>query len=370
MNYCFVDNLQYLGKKFYLLKLSENLSIVAEPTKYLKHKFNSNCSPNTLRTIAFSLCYYICYLKELNITVDKVLLMKYAEQQEHFVNFLYWLRAGNHTSRSKIPNNNTCNSYLGVVFGYYEFLLLEYEKDGDIKVLDERSINYSTAVGTRISRYISTFSGYLPKEKSIGRTIDADNLLTILDSALNVRDKLLILLIAETGFRIGELLGIRYSKDIDFEQRTIKVSFRDDNDNMARAKNAETRTLKISKDTMAVMEVYISEDRHLLKNTEFLFVTLFGDSAGKPLDVNAVYALLKRLEDKTKIKVTPHMIRHYFANERRKNGWAIEMISNALGHKSIKTTELYMNIEQEEVNSAIDDYYSNTESLYNISKLI
>ena len=33
-----------------------------------------------------------------------------------------------------------------------------------------------------------------------------------------------------------------------------------------------------------------------------------------------VYALMERLQKKTGIKVTPHMLRHYFANARRKAG--------------------------------------------------
>ena len=50
----------------------------------------------------------------------------------------------------------------------------------------------------------------------------------------------LILLAAETGYRIGEILGIDYTKDIDFRNHTIRIYFRDDNENGARAKNAES----------------------------------------------------------------------------------------------------------------------------------
>ena len=54
-----------------------------------------------------------------------------------------------------------------------------------------------------------------------------------------------MLLLAETGYRIVEILGIDYSKDIDYQNHIIRVYFREDNENGARAKNAEYRSAKI-----------------------------------------------------------------------------------------------------------------------------
>ena len=36
----------------------------------------------------------------------------------------------------------------------------------------------------------------------------------------------MILLTSELGFRIGEILGIDYTKDIDYENHEIRVDFR------------------------------------------------------------------------------------------------------------------------------------------------
>lgn len=56
-------------------------------------------------------------------------------------------------------------------------------------------------------------------------------------------------MLAETGYRIGELLGVKYVKDIDYRNHMIRVCFREDNENEARAKNAEYRSAKVSNDT-------------------------------------------------------------------------------------------------------------------------
>lgn len=370
MSCCYVDFIKKDNQILFFLRSSNDMSIIKEPSKYLKHKMKEHCSPNTVRRIAYALSYYISFLQERGITVETVLSMKYAEQHEHFIDFLFWVQAGNHCNRNELPNNNTCNSYLQSVFGYYVFVLLEYEKDGDIKVLENRDISYSGTAGVRFRRSIKTFRGYLPSEDSVGRTIEEDKIRVLLDASDSIRNRLLILLLAETGFRIGEILGIRYAQDIDYEKRTIKVAFREDNENQARAKNAEIRRAKVSKETFEILLYYISENRNLLNKTEYLFVNMYGENKGKPLTANAVYSALNVLERRTGIEITPHMLRHYFANERRKSGWELDKISKALGHKQLATTEKYMNIEETEMSDAMDKYYQDNSGLYDIDKLL
>ena len=139
---------------------------------------------------------------------------------------------------------------------------------------------------------------------------------------------------------------------------------------MARAKNAENRRAVISDATYHVLLGYLSKYHDLLCRSGYLFVNLSGKSAGQPLNVKAVYAMLLRLEKKTGIKTTPHMLRHYFANERRKSGWDISLIASALGHKQITTTEKYLNIAGEELEEASRAYYESSKDLLNIDELL
>lgn len=370
MGACYVDNIKTEDGTQFFLRSSDDMSIIREPSKYLKHKMKEHCSPNTIRRIAYAICYYISFITERGLTVEGVLKMKYAEQHEHFTDFLFWVQAGNHCDRKELPSNNTCNSYLQSVFGYFEFVLLEYEVEGDIKVFENRDISYSGTAGVRFRRSVKMFKGYLPSEESIGRTIDEDNIKKLLEASDSVRNRLLILLLAETGFRIGELLGVKYGTDIDFDKHTLKVTYREDNENEARAKNAEIRRAKISDETYEILLYYISENRYLLSKTEYLFVNMYGEHKGEPLTVNAVYSAFAVLERRTGIEVTPHMLRHYFANERRKKGWTLDKISQALGHKQLATTEKYMNIEDSEMAAAMDKYYEENKGLFDIDKLI
>ena len=357
-------------KKYFFIRCNDNFSIVKEPSKYLKHKIKQRRSPYTVRRIAYGISYYLNFMDQKKLKSEDVLDMKYTQQHEHFVEFLNWLKSGKHCDRTKAANNNTCNSYLQSVFGYYLWLIIEYEQLGSLKVLEQKDISYSNAVGIRFYRSVQAFQGYLPKEESEGKTIEKDKILQLLDASTSLRMQLMILLLAETGFRIGELLGIKYGKDIDYEKKTIRVEFREDNENGVRAKNAEYRRAMISDETFDILMLYVAENRELLAKTEYLFVTLHGKTKGQPLTESAVYSALEVLEKRTGIKTTPHQLRHYFANERKKAGWELDKISVALGHKSIRTTEKYLHVTEDEMTAAMEQYYAENKGLYDIDKLL
>ena len=50
----------------------------------------------------------------------------------------------------------------------------------------------------------------------MGEQAKENQIITILQACTNRRDQLLLLMLAETGYRIGELLGVKYVKDIDY----------------------------------------------------------------------------------------------------------------------------------------------------------
>ena len=54
-------------------------------------------------------------------------------------------------------------------------------------------------------------------------------------------------------------MGVRYATDIDYERHLLYVNFREDNENGARAKNAEYRKAKISDATFEILQFYIEE---------------------------------------------------------------------------------------------------------------
>ena len=126
----------------------------------------------------------------------------------------------------------------------------------------------------------------------------------------------------------------------------------------------------ISNDTFEFLMYYLAEYRELLQHQNYLFINISGNTAGQPLKVNSVYDMLGRMEKKTGIDLTPHMLRRYFANMRRKDGWRLELIQQALGHKHLDTTIRYLNIIDDELIEASQEFYEKHSALYGVKELL
>ena len=107
-----VDFITEGRQKLFYIKDTETLDIALLPSKYLKHKTEANRSPNTVRRIALSLCYYLNYLSQTETELTEVDKLDFEEQSRHFSQFLYWIKEGNHITDNRIAKtgNGTCNA--------------------------------------------------------------------------------------------------------------------------------------------------------------------------------------------------------------------------------------------------------------------
>lgn len=367
-----VENLTDNGIKYFFIQECEALEMVLLPTKYLKHKTVMNCSPNTVKRSAFAICYYFEYLAEMKIKISQIYDMSYSKQSEHFVEFMHWVKMGRHRNESgkKNPKNGTCNAYLKEVFGFYRYIEAEYEEPGSLKVLLYSQFVVRNESKTKSMYRTKSFHGYMNSEERNMRTATRKEIITVLQSCTNCRDQLLILILAETGFRIGEVLGIDYTKNIDYQNRKVRVRFREDNENGARAKNFEFRESIVSNDTFECLAHYLAENRKLLQYQTYLFINISGKTAGHAWKADSVYDMFGRMEKKTGIKLAPHMLRRYFAIERWNAGWPLEMVSQSLGHRHLETTIKYLNIMDDKLLEASKEFFEKHSNDYGIKQLI
>ena len=367
-----VENLTDNGIKYFFIQECEALEMVLLPTKYLKHKTVMNCSPNTVKRSAFAICYYFEYLAEMKIKISQIYDMSYSKQSEHFVEFMHWVKMGRHRNESgrKNPKNGTCNAYLKEVFGFYRYIEAEYEEPGSLKVLLYSQFVVRNESKTKSMYRTKSFHGYMNSEERNVRAATRKEIITVLQSCTNCRDQLLILILAETGFRIGEVLGIDYTKNINYQNRKVRVRFREDNENGARAKNFEFRESIVSNDTFECLAHYLVENRKLLQYQTYLFINISGKTAGHAWKADSVYDMFGRMEKKTGIKLAPHMLRRYFAIERWNAGWPLEMVSQALGHRHLETTTKYLNIMDDKLLEASKEFFEKHSNDYGIKQLI
>lgn len=169
----------------------------------------------------------------------------------------------------------------------------------------------------------------------------------------NLRDRLLFALLAETGMRIGELLGLRIGDFVMGRGGTAYVEIvpRDDNANGARVKMMRPRRVYVGADVERLFADYLTQ---LAGRAGELGFPVTADS---PLLVNLerppLLAALREgtVRDKTAALRkkgigpegwTPHWFRHTHATALLLAGVSEWVVSRRLGHAHVQTTlDLY-----------------------------
>ena len=145
-----------------------------------------------------------------------------------------------------------------------------------------------------------------------------------------VRDKLIIELFYSTGIRRIELVRLKLS-DVDFSKRNIKVL----------GKRNKERYLPLLDSVIKTIKDYLSLREDVIRNNEIklLFLTKKGDEIYETL----VYRVINNYFSKasTKVKKSPHVLRHSFATHLLNQGADLNAVKELLGHASLAATQIY-----------------------------
>ncbi len=145
-----------------------------------------------------------------------------------------------------------------------------------------------------------------------------------------VRNKLIIELFYSTGIRRIELINIKL-KDIDLENKTIKIL----------GKRNKERIIPLLNMVMDSVDIYKLERNKLetITDNEYLFLTKKGVKVYETL----VYRIINDYFSKasTKVKKSPHILRHSFATHLLNQGAELNAVKELLGHSSLAATQVY-----------------------------
>lgn len=181
----------------------------------------------------------------------------------------------------------------------------------------------------------------LKEEKPTIPQINKEDLNKIIEylnqSKVSTKYKLIFFLILTTGIRTNELVNIK-NKNIDLNNMTILLDF---------TKTGHSRYIYINPTIENLIKNQISQKTYL-----------FNDEDGNQLSANAVRMFFKHLRYDLDIEVlSPHKLRHYYATNLYNKSLDIHLVSKLLGHTNIKTTEIYLDVNDKN-NQIKNDYYN------------
>jgi integrase len=176
----------------------------------------------------------------------------------------------------------------------------------------------------------------LRPSRQLPETLSAEQIAVLLGACVHLRDRLLIALLAETGMRVGQVLGLHHS-DVVSRERTVRIVPRADNENGARAKCRDVAEIPVSAGLVRLYSEYLFTEYGDI-DSDYVFVNLFADPVGRPLGYSAVSGLVERLRARTGISFSLHRLRHSAASEWIRGGVPIEVVSKLLTHANVATT--------------------------------
>jgi len=163
----------------------------------------------------------------------------------------------------------------------------------------------------------------LRQPRRLPRTSTEEQILALVQACEHLRDRFLLVLLAETGMRIGQALGLRHS-DFVSHRRELRIVPRRDNTNGARAKTVDEHTIPISAGLVRLYTAYMF-DEFAECDSDYVFVNLFAQPYGRPLRYQTVHQLVRRLRKDTGISFTLHMVRHSRATDLLCHGVGVDV---------------------------------------------
>jgi site-specific recombinase XerD len=178
-------------------------------------------------------------------------------------------------------------------------------------------------------------------------TLKVDEVMKLLRTSLagqtepaRLRNLAIMELFYASGIRRAELAGIRLA-DVDLAERTIRVT----------GKGNKQRTVVINHAAADAIDAY------LRKRPNSPDESLFLGRGGKGLTPKHVWYIFREIRRVSGIQkhASPHTLRHSFATHLVENGVDLETVRELLGHESLATTGIYLQLAMGHKRRAYDE---------------
>ncbi|WP_042353065.1 tyrosine-type recombinase/integrase [Bacillus massiliigorillae] len=163
------------------------------------------------------------------------------------------------------------------------------------------------------------------------------------DTYSNIRDKLILIFLFDTGVRVSELCDIKQS---EVSTRHILIH----------GKGSKQRLVYISRIMRKYMRLYekARNERFKNKQPDEIEDYYFLDQSAMRLSRSRINTILRenciRAKVRKDVRCSPHDCRHYFAQKQLRNGIDVYSLSRLLGHYDTQITSKYLRgMEQDDI---------------------
>jgi len=156
---------------------------------------------------------------------------------------------------------------------------------------------------------------------------------SVIDSIINLKHKAIISMIYSCGLRISECIKLRVT-DIDSERMMVKIR---------ESKGKKDRYVPLSMKMLDLLRQYYKKFKPGLY--------LFAGQKKPQYSPKSIQNILKKALSVCGItkQITVHSLRHSFATHLVEQGTDIRIIMEILGHKDIRTTQIYTHISSSNI---------------------
>jgi integrase len=335
------------------LVIDSEFKPVLPVTEFIRYLVNTEKSPNTIYSYANHLRLYWQFLKNHHLDWLAITI-------EHLGRFVHWLRS----SHSNVISVNSArlwhaqssvNTILSVITSFYRF----HQQCGRTNI----SLTKLVAGGSKKTYSIlhHIFKKYpqrrkiikLRETKQLPKTLDNNEIKTIITNGKNVKERLLVTILVETGMRIGQLLGLQH-KDVVSWDNELHIVPRRTNGIDAQAKRRDLHVVHVSPQIMQLYSEYCAEYCYESSCDDWLFTK---QETNERLTYSTVKQLFIRLSKKLGKKVTPHMLRHTHATALLQSGWDAAYVQKRLGHAHVQTTlDIYSHLSLDDLKREYQQY--------------
>jgi len=168
------------------------------------------------------------------------------------------------------------------------------------------------------------------KELKIPTVLTQEEIESLINNIPNLKHRLIVELLYSSGLRLSEVINLKI-EDIDFNEGIGTVR---------QGKGRKDRKFIISEKLLAKIHYYLLLNNNN-NNSEYVFVGPYGK-----LSKRTIQQIIKKASKSANInkRVHPHTLRHSFATHLLEQGIDLRIIQKLLGHKEIKTTEIYTHV--------------------------